>query len=75
VILGVCKSVYGGFSSTCLATKPLHRSNIGKIYELTIFITDLLINQWDKENYNPDNTTNHEEEELIPRIDNEVHVL
>ena len=32
---------------------------------------DLLINQWDKENYNPDNTTNHEEEELIPRIDNE----
>jgi hypothetical protein len=46
-----------------------------KIYELTIFITDLLINQWDKENYNPDNTTNHEEEELIPRIDNEVHAL
>jgi hypothetical protein len=39
-----------------------------KIYELTIFITDLLINQWDKENYNPDNTTNHEEEELIPEI-------
>ena len=29
MILGVCKSVYGGFSSTCLATKPLNRSNIG----------------------------------------------
>ena len=27
VILGVCKSVYGGFPSTFLATKPLHRSN------------------------------------------------
>ena len=46
-----------------------------KIYELTIFITDLLIDQWDKENYNPDNTTNREEEELIPRIDNEVRAL
>ena len=46
-----------------------------KIYELTIFITDLLIDQWDKENYNPNNTTSREEEELIPRIDNEVHAL
>jgi hypothetical protein len=46
-----------------------------KIYELTSFITDLLINQWDKDNYNPDNTTKHKEEELIPRIDNEVHAL
>ena len=34
VILGVCKSVYGGFPSTCLATKPLHRSNI--VYSLKI---------------------------------------